>query len=68
MIDILSRYIHTRAQQLLKWATVWPQHTWAEKWGELLCPFDGGAGFPSNTMSQTYKKTYRCLPPYQVAS
>jgi len=22
----------TRAQQLLRWATVWPQETWAEKW------------------------------------
>jgi len=33
---------------------VWPQYSWAKKWG-LLCPFRGGAaagvaGFPSNTM------------------
>jgi len=27
---------------------VWPQQTWAEKWG--LCPF-WGAGSPSNTVS-----------------
>jgi len=39
----------TRAQQLLRWATVWPQQTWAEKWG-LVCTFLGGAWFPSNTM------------------
>jgi len=23
----------TRAQHLLRWATIWPQQTWAEKWG-----------------------------------
>jgi len=28
-----------RAQQLLRWEAVWPQQTWAEKWGRLLCPF-----------------------------
>ena len=32
-------HILTRAQELLRWATVWPQQTWAEKWGRLLCPF-----------------------------
>jgi len=26
---------------------VWPQQTWAEKWG-VLCPFFGGAGSTSN--------------------
>jgi len=41
----------TRAQQLLRWATVWPQYTWAEKWGGDYCaPFWGGAGSPSKTM------------------
>jgi len=39
----------TRAQQLLRWATVWPQYTWAEKWGAAV-PLSGGAGSPSNTM------------------
>jgi len=58
MINILSSYIHTRAQQLLKWATVWPQHTWAEKLGGSCCaPFHGGAGFPSNTMSPEPRPT-----------
>jgi len=26
----------TRAQQFLRWVTVWPQYTWAEKWGAAL--------------------------------
>jgi len=34
---------------------VWPQSTWAEKWG--LCPFLRGAGFPSNTMSSGSRPT-----------
>jgi len=29
----------TSAQQLLRWATVWPQQTWAENWG--YAPFLG---------------------------
>jgi len=46
-----SERILTRAQQLLGWATVSPQQTWAKKW-ELLSPFLwGGDGSPSNTMS-----------------
>jgi len=32
---------NTTIQQLLRWATVWPQQTWAEKWG-LLCRFPWG--------------------------
>jgi len=36
------------AQQLLRWAIIWPQQTWAEKRG-VLCPFWGRAGSPSNT-------------------
>jgi len=32
----------TRAQQFLRWAIVWPQYTWAEKWGRLLCPLSLG--------------------------
>jgi len=40
----------TRAQLLLRWATVWPQYTWAEEWGGGCCaPFRGGVGFASNT-------------------
>jgi len=32
-------------------SSVWPQQTWAEKWGRLLyVPVLGGAGSPSNTM------------------
>jgi len=38
----------TRVSQLLGWATVWPQQTWAEKWG--CAPFRGGAGSPSSIM------------------
>jgi len=49
-------YNLTRAQQL-RWATVWPQQTWAEKWGELLCPFLGRAGSPSNAMSPRPRPT-----------
>jgi len=54
--------LEKRAQQLLKWATVWPQQTWVEKWG-LLCPFPWGARSPSNTVWLG-----RGLHPYQVAS
>ena len=39
----------TRAQQYLRWATVWPQMIWAEKWGECYTHF-WGDGSPSNTM------------------
>jgi len=28
--------LFTRAQQLLRWATVWPQQTWAESGDGLL--------------------------------
>ena len=36
---------------------IWPQQTWAKKWG-LLCPFLGrGAGSPSNTMSRGQRPT-----------
>ena len=42
----------TRAQQLLRWTTVWPQQTWTEKWVGCGAPFRGeGAGSSSNTMS-----------------
>jgi len=37
--------------------TLWPQQTWARKWG-LLCPFLwGGAGSPSNTLSPGSRPT-----------
>ena len=40
----------TRAQQLLRWPTVWLQWTWAEKWGGGCCAhFRGRAGSPSST-------------------
>jgi len=38
----------TSAHQLLRWATVWPQQTWCDKWGGCCAPFRGGAGSPSN--------------------
>jgi len=38
--------ILTRAEQLLRWTTVWPQQAWAESWEGVLW----GAGSPSNTM------------------
>jgi len=51
-------YTQTRAQQLLRWATVWPQQTWAEKWGGAAVPVSmGGAGSPSNTMSPGLRPT-----------
>jgi len=33
--------VGTRIQQLLRWATVWPQKAWAEKW-EAAVPFPWG--------------------------
>jgi len=42
--------ILTTAQQLLRWATVWPQETWAEKCGAAVPLSVGDAGSPSNTM------------------
>jgi len=42
----LHKSYGTRAQQLLKWATVWPQQTWAEKWAGAAV---GGTGSWSNT-------------------
>jgi len=55
----------TRAQQLLKWATVWPQWIWAEKCGDAVSPFLGrGELGPHLTQS----RLGRGLPPYQVAS
>jgi len=38
--------ITTRARQLLRWATVCPQLTWAEKWGLLYIPLFGELGIP----------------------
>jgi len=32
----------TRVQQLLRWATVWPQEAWAEKWGAAVPLSVGG--------------------------
>jgi len=39
----------TRAQQLLRWATV-PEQSGPKIGGGCYAPFRGGAGFPSNTM------------------
>jgi len=54
----------TRAQQLLRWATVWPQFTWAEKLRRLLCPFPWRELSPHLTQC----RQGRGLPPYQVTS
>jgi len=57
--SIRQSYMHestvelfTRAQQLLRWATV-PKQSTPKSVGEGCCvpPFHGGAGSPSNTMS-----------------
>jgi len=53
----------TRANQLLKWATVWPQETWAEKWGGGCC----AAGSPLDPQL-TQCGLGRGLPVYQVVS
>jgi len=47
----------TRAQQLLRWATVWPQQTWAEKWGVAVPLSVGRTGSPSNIMSPEPRPT-----------
>jgi len=47
----------TRAQQLLRWATVWPQQTWVENWGAAVPLSVGRAGFPPNTMSPGLRPT-----------
>jgi len=59
LIMFIHRNDKTRAQQLLRWATVWPQQTWAEKCGGLLW----GLG-PHLTQCGLG----RGLPLYQVAS
>jgi len=33
-----------RAQQFMRWATVWPQLTWTEKWGAAEPLSVGGVG------------------------
>jgi len=43
-------HVKTRAQQLLRWATVWPQQTLAEKWDGLLWGRWVPTASPSNTM------------------
>ena len=47
---------------ILMHPAVWPQYTWAEKWG-LLCPFEGELG-----PHLTHCHLGRGLPPYQVVS
>jgi len=37
-------HVPTRAQQQLRWATVWPQWQWAKKWGHV--PFWGEGWAP----------------------
>jgi len=46
----------TRAQQKLKWETVWPQQTWAKHWGAVPL-FEGGSWAKSNTMSPGQRPT-----------
>ena len=53
----------TRAQQLPRWATIWPQQIWAKKWG-LLCQFPWEDLDPHLTQCWLG----RGLPPYHVAS
>jgi len=55
--------VSTRAQRLLRWATVWPQWTWAEKLGGPAL----GAGSPLGP-HLTECSLGRGLPLYQVAS
>jgi len=50
----------TRAQQLLRWATIWPQQTWAEKLG--------GAGVGALGHHLTHWGLGQGLSLYQVAS
>ena len=50
-------HISTRAQQLLRWATVLPQDMGRKLGGGLCAPFRGGAGPPSNTMSPEPRPT-----------
>ena len=46
--------LHTRAQQLLRWATVWPQYT-VRKVGRLLYPFPwGGSWVPNPHLTQCH--------------
>jgi len=47
----------TRDQQLLRWATIWPQWTWAEKWGAAVSLSVRGAGSPCNTMLPRQRPT-----------
>ena len=55
--------METGPQQSLTWATVWPQQTWAEKWGTAVPLSLGEAGSSSNIMWLG-----RGLPLYQVVS
>ena len=59
----LKRQCNKIYQQLLRWTTVWPQYTWAEKTG-VLCPF------PSGELGSHLTQCHLGLglPPYQVAS
>ena len=77
-LELLDDHIHkvipliqkTRAQQLLRWATVWPQSTWAEKWwgaavglGPHLLECGLGRGLPLYQMAswsiQPFGHNYR---------
>jgi len=46
-----------KAQQLLRWTTIWPQQTWAENWRAAVSLSMGGAGSPSNTTSPGLRPT-----------
>jgi len=47
--------VRWQAGHMMRWATVWPQQTWAEKWvaAWLLCPFPSS----SETMSRGPRPT-----------
>jgi len=48
-----------RAQQLRRWATVWPQQTWAESGGRVAVPLSvGGAICPHATQCGLGREAY----------
>jgi len=54
---IIWRRIKTTAQQLLRWATIWPQIDMGRKVGGCCVPLRGEAGSSSNTVSSGPRPT-----------
>jgi len=53
-----------RAQQLLRWVTIWPQWTWAEKWRGCCSPLCGEElGWHNVTWAKAFLGTKWCLDP-----